>query len=101
MSKHLALAGAMVMVNYASSKADADRVATEIAAVGGEAIAIQGDFSKPEEVAATFAKIKQTFGKVDILVNNAGIYNLLPTDQITPADFHRHSNHNVLRLLLS
>ena len=44
---------------------------TDIAAVGGEAIAIQGDFSKPEEVAATFADIKQRFGKVDILVNNA------------------------------
>ena len=57
-AKHLALAGAKVIVNYASSKADADRVATEIAAVGGEAIAIQGDFSKPEEVAATFADIK-------------------------------------------
>jgi 3-oxoacyl-[acyl-carrier protein] reductase len=70
-AKHLALAGAKVIVNYASSKADADRVATEIAAVGGEAIAIQGDFSKPEEVAATFADIKQRFGKVDILVNNA------------------------------
>lgn len=40
-AKHLALAGAKVIVNYASSKADADRVATEIAAVGGEAIAIQ------------------------------------------------------------
>ena len=69
-AKHLALAGAKVIVNYASSKADADRVATEIAAVGGEAIAIQGDFSKPEEV-ATFADIKQNFGKVDILVNSA------------------------------
>ena len=34
-AKHLALAGAKVIVNYASSKADADRVATEIAAVGG------------------------------------------------------------------
>src|SRR5260370_25988687 len=76
-AKPLALAGAKVIVNYASSKADADRVVTEIAAVGGEAIAIQGDFYKPEEVAATFAKIKQTFGKVDILGNHASIYNLL------------------------
>jgi 3-oxoacyl-[acyl-carrier protein] reductase len=100
-AKHLALAGAKVIVNYASSKADADRVVTEIVAVGGEAIAIQGDFSKPEEVAATFAKIKQAFGKVDILVNNAGIYNLLPIDQITPEDFHRHYNLNVLGLLLA
>lgn len=100
-AKHLASAGATVVVNYASSKAGADRVVAEIAASGGSAIAIQGDFSKPEEIADTFAEIKQRFGKLDILVNNAGIYNLLPIDQITPEDFHRHYNLNVLGLLLA
>src|SRR5260370_19473572 len=81
-AKHLALAGAKVIVNYASSKADADRVVTEIAAVGGEAIAIQGDFSKPQKDAATFPNIKKTFGKIDILVNNASTLNLRPIFQI-------------------
>lgn len=100
-AKHLASAGATVVVNYASSKAGADRVVAEIAAAGGSAIAIQGDFSKPEDIAHTFAEIKQRFGKLDILVNNAGIYNLLPIDQITPEDFHRHYNLNVLGLLLA
>jgi 3-oxoacyl-[acyl-carrier protein] reductase len=100
-AKHLALAGAKVIVNYASSKVDADRIVTEIAAAGGDAMAIQGDFSKPEEVADTFAEIKQRFERLDILVNNAGIYNLLPIDQVTPEDFHRHYNLNVLGLLLA
>jgi 3-oxoacyl-[acyl-carrier protein] reductase len=100
-AKHLASAGATVVVNYASSKSGADRVVGEIAAAGGSAIAMQGDFSKPEDIAHTFAEIKQRFGKLDILVNNAGIYNLLPIDQITPEDFHRHYNLNVLGLLLA
>jgi 3-oxoacyl-[acyl-carrier protein] reductase len=34
-------------------------------------------------------------------VNNAGIYSHLPIDQITPEDFHRHYNLNVLGLLLA
>src|SRR5260370_8605993 len=77
-AKHLALAGAKVIVNYASSKADADRVATEIAAVGGEAIAIQRDFSKPEAVPATFTRIQQGFVKPYNLCNNARSSQLSP-----------------------
>ena len=43
-AKQLGAAGAKVVVNYASSKADADKVVTEITSNGGTAIAIQGDF---------------------------------------------------------
>jgi 3-oxoacyl-[acyl-carrier protein] reductase len=100
-AKHLALAGATVAVNYASSRVDADRVVSEIAAAGCDAIGIQADFSRPEAIAATFATIKQTFGRLDILVNNAVIYNHLPVDQITQDDFYRHYNLNVLGALLA
>jgi len=100
-AKHLASAGATIIVNYASSKTDAERVVTAITDAGGTATAIQGDFSEPEEIAATFAEIKRRFGKLDILVNNAGIYNHLPIDQITAEDFHRHYNLNVLGPLLA
>ena len=93
-AKHLASAGATIIVNYASSKTDAERVVTAITDAGGTGTAIQGDFSEPEEIAATFAEIKRRFGKLDILVNNAGIYNHLPIDQITAEDFHRHYNLN-------
>jgi 3-oxoacyl-[acyl-carrier protein] reductase len=33
--------------------------------------------------------------------NNAGVYNLLPLDEVTEEDFHRHFNINVLGLLLA
>ena len=59
-AKHLASAGATIIVNYACSKTDAERVVTAITDAGGTATAIQGDFSEPEEIAATFAEIKRS-----------------------------------------
>jgi 3-oxoacyl-[acyl-carrier protein] reductase len=39
-AKHLAAAGAIVVVNYLSSRADADKVVDDIVASGGQAVAL-------------------------------------------------------------
>ncbi len=95
-ARHFAAAGAKVVVNYASSKEDADKVVKSITDDGGAAVAIQGDVSKKEEVIRLFEETKNTFGGLDILVNNAGIYDYLPVEQITEESFHRQFNINVL-----
>src|ERR1700757_1095519 len=77
-AKSLAAEGATVVVNYASSKTDADRVVAEIEAQGGKAVAVQGDVSKASDVKRVFAETKRAFGKVDVLVNNAGVYQFAP-----------------------
>jgi len=100
-AKHLAAAGASVVVNYASSKAGADKVVAEITAAGGTAIAIQGDVAKPADITRLVAEAKTAFGKLDILVNNAGVYEMAPLEAITPEHFHRQFNINVLGLLLT
>jgi 3-oxoacyl-[acyl-carrier protein] reductase len=100
-AKALAAEGASVVVNYASSKKDADRVVQEITASGGKAIAVQGDVSKQADVTRLFAETKKTYGKLDILVNNAGIYQFAPLEQVTEESFHNHFNLNVLGLLLA
>jgi 3-oxoacyl-[acyl-carrier protein] reductase len=100
-AKGLAAEGAAVVVNYASSKDEADHVVAEIKAKGGKAIAIQGDVAKTADVERIFVETKQAFGRLDILVNNAGVYNLLPLAEVTEQDFHRHFNINVLGLLLA
>ncbi len=69
----LATEGAKVAVNYASSSTAADEVVAEITEAGGEAIAVQGDVSKADQVDDLFNKVTATWGRVDILVNNAGI----------------------------
>jgi 3-oxoacyl-[acyl-carrier protein] reductase len=100
-AKGLAAEGAAVVVNYSSSKDGADRVVAEISSKGGRAIAVRGDVAKAADVGRLFAATKQAFGRLDILVNNAGVYNLLPLEEITEEDFHRHFNINVLGLLLA
>lgn len=69
----LANEGASVVVNYNSNEADADATLAEIKAVGGKAIKVKADVTKPTEVEALIAASREAFGdKVDILVNNAG-----------------------------
>ena len=48
-AKALAAEGASVVVNYASSKAGADKVVAAITAAGGKAEAVGGDVSKPAQ----------------------------------------------------
>jgi len=100
-AKHLAAEGAGVVVNYASSREDADRVVAEIARAGGRAIAIQADLGKPADVDRLFAETAKAFGRLDILVNNAGIYEFRPLEDITPEHFHKHFDVNVLGVLLA
>ncbi len=100
-AKHLAAAGASVVVNYASSKSGADQVVAEITAAGGKAIAVQGDVAKHDDIKRLVAATKQAFGQLDILVNNAGVYEFLPLEGITAEHYHRIFNINVLGLLLT
>jgi 3-oxoacyl-[acyl-carrier protein] reductase len=100
-AKHLAAAGASVVVNYASSKAGADQVVAEITAAGGKAVAVHGDVSKPADIPRFVAEAKAAFGGLDILVNNAGVYEFLPLEAITAEHYHRIFNINVLGLLLT
>jgi 3-oxoacyl-[acyl-carrier protein] reductase len=100
-AKSLASEGAAVVVNYASSKEDADSVVAEIAGKGGKAVAVQGDVSKASDVRRIFAETKKAFGRLDVLVNNAGVYQFAPLEQITEEQFHRQFNTNVLGLILA
>lgn len=67
----LARLGAHVVVNDIGSAAN--DVAAEVRAAGGNAIAVLGDVSNPEEMNKLAAQVMNTFGQIDILINNAGI----------------------------
>ncbi len=69
----LAADGNAVAVNYAHNAAAAEEVVEEITKAGGDAVAIAGDVSKVDDVAALFAAVTERLGQVEILVNNAGI----------------------------
>src|ERR1700737_593246 len=100
-AKQFAGEGAAVVVNYASSKTDADKVVDEITKRGGKAVAVQGNVAKKADVERLFAATKKAFGKIDILVNNAGVYRFEPLEAVTEDEFHRQFNTNVLGLILA
>ena len=100
-AKALAAEGASVVVNYSSSKTDADKVVAEISSAGGKAAAVQADVARKADIERLFAETKKMFGRLDILVNNAGIYEFAPLESVTEELFHKQFNLNVLGLILA
>jgi len=66
----LAQAGAKVVVS-SRKLVNVQPVADEIAAAGGEALAIQAHVGRTDEVKALIERAVETFGRVDVMVNNA------------------------------
>ena len=62
-AKQLAAEGAAVVVNYASSKSDADKVVDEIAKGGGKALAVQGSVTKKADVEKLFAAAEKALAR--------------------------------------
>lgn len=81
----LAQKGAMVIVNYSRSEAQAREVVKAIEAAGSQALAVKADVSKATEVNSMVATTLDRFGRVDILVNNAGIITRVPFMDLTEA----------------
>jgi 3-oxoacyl-[acyl-carrier protein] reductase len=100
-ARQLAVEGASVIVNYASSREGAERVVNEIIAQGGQARAIKGDVARSADVSRLFTETVTAFGQVDVLVNNAGVYEFAPLEGITEEHFHKQFDVNVLGLLLA
>lgn len=79
----LAKQGAVVALNYVSNNDKCEEVVAEIKQMGREAMALQADVSKKDQVAAMFNTIREKWGKLDILVNNAGIIDYADFESIT------------------
>jgi NAD(P)-dependent dehydrogenase (short-subunit alcohol dehydrogenase family) len=72
-ARALGASGYTVAVNFAVDEASARRVVAELRAAGGEAVAIQGDVSREEDVVRLFETAERQLGPIAALVNNAGI----------------------------
>lgn len=100
-AKRLAAEGALVVVNYHTSKEGAEKVVAEIVESGGKAVAFGADVSNETEIDRLFNWIREKYGKLDVLVNNAGVYAFGPLEEVTADKYHREHNLNVLGLLLT
>ncbi len=96
LSHHFAEMGVRVVVAEMTAQ-NAAQVAEEIAAKGGEALAVHTDVSNAASVRDLFAQVRERYGRVDILINNARWSGLAPTpvQDISDADWQRAMNVNV------
>jgi NAD(P)-dependent dehydrogenase (short-subunit alcohol dehydrogenase family) len=88
-SRTFAADGAKLVVHYNSSatKADAAKTVADIKTAGGEAIEIQGDFTKVANVVAAFAAAKKQYGGIDIAINTVGKVLKKPFVETTEAEY--------------
>jgi len=91
----LAKEGADVVVNYATSKAEAEELTSEIQSLGQRAIALQADVSRRADVHRMFAAVDKEFGRLDILVNNAGMFFEAKFEELTDEQWDRIMNANL------
>jgi NAD(P)-dependent dehydrogenase (short-subunit alcohol dehydrogenase family) len=91
----LASEGADVIVNYRSSKSEADQVVSQITALGRRAKAVQADVAKRDDVTAMFALVEKEFGRLDILVNNAGMFFPAKFEELTEEQWDRILDTNL------
>lgn len=96
----LATEGAKVVVNYARSQAAAQEVVSEIAAAGGEAMAIGADVSQADEVDNLIKQTQEKFGRLDVLVNNAGITRDTLLMRMKPEDWQAVIDLNLTGVFL-
>lgn len=97
LARQFAAAGAVAVVADLSLD-NANRVAAEIIASGGQALALQVDVSKKASVEAMVATTVQEFGRVEVLINNASLFSALvkrPFDQIPEAEWQRVMDVNI------
>ena len=66
--------GANVVIHHGHSPEDAERTAAEARALGVDAITVQADQGKPDDVQAMFDAIRAHFGRLDVLVNSAASF---------------------------
>jgi 3-oxoacyl-[acyl-carrier protein] reductase len=79
----LAGGGASVVVNARSNRAEADAVAREIEALGGQALVHTGDVADATAVQAMVDAAVNQFGRIDILVNNAALRREKPFGEMS------------------
>ena len=87
----LATAGAKLVINYASSKNEAERTADQCRALNAEVVVVQGDVARDEDC-KRIAAAAAAWGGLDALINNAGITKHVDhtqMDQLSAEDFQR------------
>jgi NAD(P)-dependent dehydrogenase (short-subunit alcohol dehydrogenase family) len=91
----LAHEGVRVAVHYHRSRPEAEKVAAEIRAAGGEALCVPADLVHPAEIRMLFAAVESQFGRLDILINNAALFYPTPLAETTEEQWDQLLDSNL------
>jgi 3-oxoacyl-[acyl-carrier protein] reductase len=85
--RRLAASGASVALAYGAHAKPAQRLADELVAAGGHALAVGADLRRPEAPGELLAEIEPRLGSVDVLVAGAGIGRRQSFEEVSIEDF--------------
>lgn len=93
-------AGARLIVHYHASQSAAQVVVDGLGAAGHQAVAVEADLTREDQVQQLMAQSVKVYGQIDVLVNNAGIYPVSGLLNITPAEWEATINANLRSVYL-
>ena len=79
----LGRAGLRVVVSFRTNKLGAQKVLSDLRAVGAEGLALATDVTDPARVKELIEAIAKQFGRLDVLVNNVGDFEWKPVVEST------------------
>jgi NADP-dependent 3-hydroxy acid dehydrogenase YdfG len=97
-ARRLAAEGAVIAL-VARRPDRLDQVADDIASLGGHAVALAADITRPESAYQAVQDTLDRFGRLDVLVNNAGVMLLNSALHTTVEEWDRMVALNVAALL--
>lgn len=95
---NLANKGAILVLS-ARRKDRLDKLAAQIVASGGQAIAVEADVTSKEDVQRVIDKAMEVFGRVDVMVNNAGLMSIAPLSLAKVDEWDRMIDINIKGVL--
>jgi pteridine reductase len=91
----LAERGAIVVVHYRNSHAEADATVAQIVDAGGRAHAFAADLELVSEIERLTTGVIAAFGRIDVLVNSASVFVRKSLDEISERDWDTNLDTNL------
>ncbi len=88
LAREFAREGARIAI-CARDEEELERARLDLLQHGADAMAVQCDVTKDEEVEDMVNRVREQFGKIDVLVNNAGTIQVGPLEVMNRKDFKK------------